>query len=163
MSSGATRANDVTCLASVSEHVHYGTVLAVDNLQIETLKPGLTNVVHCYSVRRFNAVIMLVDMYFKTLKYRNRVGVLINLVSRGECVPKIERFHRVLKESARCYNVMIQFYYLPRMMVVHLMITFTFYEHYFLFLKGMLQVLPPLIVIEGDALDHNFHFCVMFG
>ena len=155
--------NDVTFLTSVSKEIHYRTILAVDNLEVETLERGLKNVVRAYSIRDFHVILILVDIQFKVLKDRNKVGMPINTVSKGEHVTKMERFHRVVEERARCYYTMLPFDYLPRIMVIHLMITICFYVNAFVWLKGISQVLPPITIVEGIVLDYNLHFRVIFG
>ena len=58
---------------------------------------------------------------------------------------------------------MVPFDSLPRMMVVQLMITVVFYINAFAWQKGVSQILSPLTIVEGTALDYNLHFRVIFG
>ena len=76
--------NDVLFLTSVSEGIYYGIVLAVDNLECNTLERDLKHIVRAYSIRGFYVILILVDMQFKPLKDHNKVGTLINTVSKGE-------------------------------------------------------------------------------
>ena len=46
--------NNVTFLTSISNHLHYGTCKAVDNMQAPTLEEGLKNVVRSYAIRGFS-------------------------------------------------------------------------------------------------------------
>ena len=74
------------------------------------------------------------DIQFKAIKDRKILKPLINVVSRGEHVPDIKQFHRVLKERAQCYFAMVRkigITSLPKMSVIHLMITMTFYVNAF--------------------------------
>ena len=77
-------------------------------------------------MRGFKIAVIEVDMKFKALRDQNLIGVPINVVARDEHVPKIERWHRVIKERARCYCAMLPYENLPRMMVIHLMKTAVF-------------------------------------
>ena len=88
-----------------------------------------------------------IDMQFKPLKDRNRVGVAFNLVSKEEHVATIERYHRVIKERCRCYCAMLPFKYLPRQMVVGFMKTVVFYINSFAWIDGVSSVLPPLSIV----------------
>ena len=85
--------NDIPFLTSISEHIHYGTANTIDNLASVKIEDELKNVVCSYAVRGFRITLIIVDIQFKILKDRNAVGVTFNVVSRGEYVPKIERFH----------------------------------------------------------------------
>ena len=98
--------NDVPFLTSMSNHLHHGSSSAVDNLKTPTLEEGLRNIIRCYNVRGFSISIIFVDIQFKFLKDRNVLGVTINVVSRGEQVKQIERFHRLIEERCRCYCAM---------------------------------------------------------
>ena len=154
--------NGVIFLTLISNHIHCGTANAIDNMKEDALEVGLKNIVKCYAIRGFNAVVILVYIQFKILKDRNRVGVSVNIVSWGEHVKQIVRCHRVIEERARCYFAMLPFESLPKMMVAQLLITVTFYINAFVSMKGASKVLPPLTVIEGITLDYNLRFRVMY-
>ena len=150
--------NNMPFFTSISNHMHYGTANAIDNMKVETLEKYLQSLMRCYATRGFELVVILVDIHFKTLKDRNKVGTVIRIVSRGEHVKHIERFHRVIEERARFYFAMVPFDVLSRIMV-----TVTFYANSFVWLKGVSKVLPPLTIVEGLTLDYFLHFRVMHG
>ena len=75
----------------------------------------------------------------------------------------IEHYHRMMEERARCWYEMLSFNYLPRMMVVHLIITSLFYINAFVWMTRVSNALSPLAIVEGAALDYNLHFRMMFG
>ena len=78
--------------------------------------------------------VLHVDIQFKAIRDRERVGAITNVVSHAEHVPEIERLIRVLKERARCYFAMLSeagIDTLPRTIVIHLMITVNFYMNEF--------------------------------
>ena len=93
--------NDVPFLTSISNHLHYGTSKAVDNLKAPTLEDGLKNVIRSYAIRGFSIGMIFLDIQFKSLKDRNVLGVTVCIVSRGEHVKQIERFHRAIEERCR--------------------------------------------------------------
>ena len=155
--------NDAPFLASMSNHLHYGTSNAVDNMKAATLEIGLKNIIRSYAIRGFSIGIIFIDVQFKALKDRNGLGVAIGIVSRGEHVKQIERFHRVVEERCRCYYAMQPHDSLPRMMVVHLLITVVFYINAFAWYSGVSQILSPLAIVEGISVDYNLHFRVIFG
>ena len=95
--------NDVPFLTSISNHMHYGTYKAVDIMKAPTLEDRLKNIIQCYAARGFAIRVIFLDLQYKSLKDRNMLGVTINIVSRGEHVKQIKRFHRLTKERCHCY------------------------------------------------------------
>ena len=102
-------------------------------------------------------------MQFKRLKDRNKLGVPVNVVSRGENSKQIERCHRLVEERGKFYCAMTPFDTLPRMMVVHLMITVMFYVNAFVWMNGVSNFLSSLTILEVTCLDYHLHFRVMHG
>ena len=52
---------------------------------------------------------------------------------------------------------------LPKMSVIHLMITIHFYVNDFVWREGVSPVLSPVTIVEGLVVDYNKHFHVIFG
>ena len=93
--------NSVPFLTSMSENLHYGSCYAEDNLECPPLEEGLRNIMHCYSIRGFHVSTTMLDIKFIAAKDRGELGVTIKLVSKGEHVSKIYRFHQFFEERAR--------------------------------------------------------------
>ena len=104
---------------------------AVDNIICTALEKELINVIRCYVVRGFNIILITVDMQFKSLKDRNKVGVKFNVVSKSEHASIIEQYYRVIEEQHRCYYSMLPCNYLPRQIVIGMMKTLVFYINAF--------------------------------
>jgi hypothetical protein len=155
--------NQVPFLVSISEHIHYGTIRGLDSMKIPTLEEEINRIIRAYSVRGFNVKYVLVDIQFKAIKDRALLDAIVNIVAKGEHAPVIERFIRVIKERCRCYHAMIPFDDMPRIMVIHLLITVMFYINAFIWKKGVSPFLSPLTILEGVVLDYNLHFQVIFG
>ena len=68
----------------------------------------------------------------------------------------------MIKERCRCYYAMVPFHSLPRMMIVHLIMTVIFYINAFVSMKGVLQYLSPLSIVKETFLDFNLYFKVIF-
>lgn len=155
--------NKVPLLVSISEHIHYGTVKALDSMKIPVLELEIERIIKLYAVRGFHVKFILVDIQFKSIKDRGKLTAIVNVVGKGEHVPAVERFIRVIKERCRCYYAMLPFNVLPRIMVIHLLTTVMFYINAFVWRKGVSQYLSPLTILEGVVLDYNLHFQVIFG
>ena len=137
--------NDVPFLSSISNHLHYGTANTSDNIKAPTLEAGLKNIIRCYVARGFNAGVIFLKIQFKCVKDMNLLGMNVGMVSPGEYVKQIERSHRVIEERCRCYYDMMPYDSLPRMMVVHLMITVIFYVNAFVWKSGVSKILSHLM------------------
>ena len=53
--------NDVPFLTSISEHIHYGTVGAIDNLTCVSLESEIKKVLRSYAIRGFRCVMISLD------------------------------------------------------------------------------------------------------
>jgi hypothetical protein len=155
--------NKVPFLISISTNIHYGTIKALDSMKIQVMEQEIERIIKLYAVRGFHVKFILVDIQFKSIKDRGIVSAVVNVVGKGEHVPSIERFIRVIKERCRCYYAMLPFDVLPRLMVIHLLTTVMFYINAFVWKKGVSQYLSPLSILEGVVLDYNLHFNVIFG
>ena len=68
----------------------------------------------------------------------------------------------MIEERCRYFCTMVPFHSLPRMIVVHLMVTVVFYINAFVWQKGVSKILSPLVIVEGVTLDFNLYFRVIF-
>lgn len=155
--------NKVPFLVSLSKNIHYVTANPLDNMKIVTLEHTIGHILRKYAVQGFNVIVIHVDIQFKALRDRAKLLKTINVVSRDEHVPDIERMIRVIKERARCYFTMLPYQRLPKMMIIHLIITVVFYINAFVWKHGVSQILSPITIVEGVVLDFNLHFHVIFG
>ena len=158
--------NRIPFLTSLSRKIHYGTVSALADMKIPTMESCIKKIIRSYSVCDFYVTVIHVDMQFKAMKDRKQLRLFINVVSRGEHVSDIERFHRVLQERARNYFAMVRkigIIAFPKMSVIHLMITVNFYVNAFVWREGVSPVLPPVTIVEDLVVDYNKHFHVIFG
>ena len=157
------RVNDVTFLTTMSSDIHYGTIEVLKTLKCASLEFELKNVVISHAVKGFRIAIIVVDTHFKSLKDRNLLGVVVNVVSKEEHASKDEHGYRVITEREHCHCAILSFDYLPRMMVVHLMKKIVFYVNAFVWKRGVSQIMPPLTIVECAILDYALHFRVIFG
>ena len=61
----------------------------------------MKNMIRLCALRGFKVVLVLVYVQFKCLKDRNKLGFLVNVISRGEHDKQIETFHRLIEEIGR--------------------------------------------------------------
>ena len=162
LSAGSQFVNYTPFVAYVSENARRGAIGALNNLKCMSFESELESSIISHPTRCFYIALILVDIQFKDLKDRNLLRVEVNAVSKEDHVPKIERWHRMIKKRVHYYYAMLPFNSLPRMMVKHLMKTVLFYVNKFASMLGVSQIMPTLNIVEGAALDFNFHFRVIF-
>jgi len=151
------------CSSMIFLSYHHYRNIFILVLLMPLIENQIINVIKCYAIRGFSVVLIHVDIQFKCLKDRKNITAMMNDVSKEEHVVDIERYHRIMKEQARCYYAMLPFDTLPRMMVVQLMNTVVFYLNAFVWRKGVSNVLLPVTIIEGTVIDYYKHFHVVFG
>ena len=156
--------NQIPFLVSISRNIHYGTAHVLSSMKIPVMENIMKKVVGSYRSRGFNVVMINVDIQFKPIEDRNTIpGVKINVCGRGEHIPEIERFLRVIKERARCYFAMLPYRWVPAIMIVHLIKTVLYYINAFVWRRGVSQILSPLTIMHGTKLDFNVDFPVVYG
>ena len=91
--------NKIPILASVSRNIHYSTATVLQSAKADDLYSGISGIMKQYQFRGMNVTTILVDKQFECIASQF-TGVDVNVVSRDEHVPEIERLIRVIKE--RC-------------------------------------------------------------
>ena len=84
-------------------------------------------------------------------------NVSVNVVSRDEHLPEIERFTQVIKERCRASIAMLRFEQFPRQLSVSLLKTVVFYINSFPWPSGASQELSPPTIVEAFVLDYDTH------
>ena len=132
-------------------------------MTLKDLEAALTGVIKSYALRGFEVQHVFVDMQFEGLRDRMQSFVTINVVSKQEHVPEVERYIRVIKERSRATFAMLPFNNIPKKMVISLIRNSVFYINAFPWPQGVSQELSPYTIVEGIVLDYNLHFQVIFG
>ena len=128
-------------------------------MKVNDLEKALLGVIHSYSLQGFTVKHVLVDIKSECLKPRiSQHNVSVNVVSRDEHVPEIERFIQ------RCWAsiAMLLFEQFPRQFIAGLLKTVVIYINSFPWPSGASQELSPLTIVEGFVLDYDTHFQVIF-
>ena len=85
--------NQIPFFSDISRGIHYGPISVLLSMKVNDLKKALLCVIHSYSLQGFTVKYVLVDIQFECLKSRmTQHNVSVNVVSRDEHVPEIERF-----------------------------------------------------------------------
>lgn len=156
--------NGIAFLVSVSRSIKFCTAEALQNRKAETLLIGLRRIKKVYAKRGFIVSQAAGDNEFHSLEVGlSEIGVALNVVSRDEHVPEIERYIRTLKERCRStYNTM-PFAKLPARMIVELVYAMTFWIHVFPAQDGVSHTMGPREIIYGVSIDAKKHCVIPFG
>ena len=90
-------------------------------------------------------------------------NIWINITSRDEHVPEIERYIRTVKERARCILNVLPFKKLPVRITAELIFNVIFWLNSFPSQNGILGTLSPRKIITGQEISYNAHCILEFG
>lgn len=85
--------NSIPFLGSISKHIHYVTTNALENIKIPTMEVMIKRIMRLYAVWGFHVTLIHVDIQFKGVKDQKTTDRVVNMVSKGEHVPEIERMN----------------------------------------------------------------------
>ena len=87
----------------------------------------------------------------------------MNIVSRDEHVPEIERYIRTVKERVRGTYGVLPFASLPTRMIIELVYNSIFWLNAFPFEDGVSSTLSPRVLVIGKPIDYTKHCRIEFG
>lgn len=74
--------NNIIFLGSISKNIHYVTINTLENMKIPTMESVIERIIHSYAVQGFHIALIHVDIQFKAIKDRKKIGMAINVVSK---------------------------------------------------------------------------------
>jgi len=91
--------NEIPFVMTTSRAIHFGTAESIKNKKISTIMIAIKQVIEAYKARGFQLRHILADEQFEhARKYIKQMGIILNITSRNEHVPEIERYIRTVKE-----------------------------------------------------------------
>ena len=106
--------NGIAFLVTISRHIKFGTAEMLKNQKSSTIFVALKHVLDTYKTNGFAVHTVLGDGQFASLQNSlASVGVVLNVTSREEHVPEIERHIRTIKERTRAQYATLPFKALP--------------------------------------------------
>ena len=113
--------NGIVFLNTISRHIMFATGIMIKNRKIKNIADGITQVHKLYLQRGFNITHIHSDCEFETLrKEMKALCIHLNCASKKEHVPEIDRFIQNLKERVRSAQATMQFKYIYKLIIVHL-------------------------------------------
>jgi hypothetical protein len=164
LSADLMKVNGIPFLMTISRQIKFGSAGKLDTLENKTIISHFRVVIGVYASRGFRATIILADNQFESMRGELAdLGAIINIVSRDEHVPEIERYNHTVKERVRsAYNI-LPFKHVPPVFIVELVYTQVFWRNMFALNGGISQKQNPSELILNRKLDFNSHCKVEFG
>ncbi len=164
LSADVMKVNGIPFLMTISRHIKFGSAGKLDNMSVTTIISHFKVEIGVYASRGFRVTIILADNQFEPMRGELAdLGAIINVVSRDEHVPEIERFNRTIKERVRAaYNV-LPFKFVPPVFIVELVYAQVFWRNMFAIKGGISHTQSPSKLILNCKLDFNAHCKIEYG
>jgi hypothetical protein len=158
------KVNGVPFLNTISQHIKFGSAGKLDNLKNFTIIKHLQVIFGVYTVRGFRVTIILADNQFESMRGDiANLGAIVNVVSRDEHVPEIERYNRTIKDRVRSQYTMLPFKYVPPIVIIELVYSQVFWRNMFALRGGVSNTQSPSEIILNRKVDINAHCKIEFG
>ena len=156
--------NKIPFMISTSRHIHFGTAELIRNKAKGTLMTSIHQVVRAHHARGFRICNILADGGFECI--RNNLadmGMSLNIASRNEHVPEMERYIRTVTERVRDIACTLPFkMYLPRL-IAKIVYSAVFWLNTFLHKDGVHVTISSRTLITGLSIDYNKHCSTQRG
>jgi len=129
-----------------------------------TLMISIQQIKWAYHTRGFRVTTILADGGFECI--RNSLAdmcISLNMVSRNEHVPEVQRYIRTIKERVRAIAVSLPFKKYPPRLIAELVYNVVFWLNSFLHNDGIHPTSSPRTLITGLAIDYLKHCKIGFS
>ena len=149
---------------TVSRHIRFGTMEAIENRQQATIVSGLKAVTQIYKRAGFRVTLALMDGEFEPMRGElAEIGVALNTTVRDEHVGDIERFIRAIKERMRATYNTLPFKNMPPPLVIEMAKSAVFWLNAFPHPKGIGGGKSLQAIITGVGVNYHQHCKYRFG
>ena len=158
--------NGVRFLVTISRHLSFRTVRALNNMRKSTLLNAIKTTIGTYESRGFTVKTIAADNQFECLRddlmgLNNPVN--LNTTATDEHEPFIERSNRTVKERIRCIFNNTPFKRMPIRMVTEMVYSAVFWLNSLIPEHGVSVTMSPRELMTGVSLDANTHGRFQFG
>ena len=158
------KVNKVPFLVSISQNIKFGTVEAINNQKAKTILLAVQNIRRLYRSRGFRVRVMKMDGEFECIRGELAdMQITLNIVSRNEHVPEVERRIRTIKERSRSVYNMLPFKKIPMQMTVQMVYNCNFWLNVFPPTPGVSDPISPRELLTGLEIDYNKHCQLEYG
>jgi len=158
--------NKIPFFLTLSHVIYFMAVNHLHDLKVESIFKAFKEIYVYYLHRGFRIVTVHADAEFEPLKLMIEAlpgGPRVNLASKGEHVPEIERRIRVVKERTRSARHAMPFTRIPKLLMIHTVIKSVKLLNYFPPKGGILDSISPMTIMSGETLDYKKHLSLQIG
>jgi len=149
-------------LHTVSRKIHFRTVEELPSRSYKHILSGLQRVFNLYLGRGFNVLVMRADLEFQSF-HDTFLPTTLELASKGEHVPEIERSIRTVKENIRSIIHGLPFRFYTRLMIRSLTYLVVKLINSFPSQSGISTTVSPLSIVVGRPPPKYSDFALEFG
>ena len=125
---------------------------------------AIKQVIEAYKARGLQIHHILANGQFEhARKHIEQMGIMLNITSRDEHVPEIERYIRTVKERVRAIVNTLPFEQYPNRLIVTTVYNTIFWLKCFPHKDGIHPTLSPRTIITRSTIDYNKHGTLQFG
>lgn len=152
-------------MVTISSNVMFGTVEGLADRTSASILKSLVKVAALYKKRGFNVKTLMMDGEFKHLtpEIHETIHAELNIVARGDHVPEVECYIRMIKERVRGTYGTLPFTPIPTRMIIEMVYCSVFWINAFPYKDGISSELSPRILVTGKLVDYTKHCKIEFG
>jgi hypothetical protein len=156
--------NKIPFLVSISHNIKFGTIETIKNRQHKTILLGIKHIKALYAQRGFRVRMAHTDNEFAAMRADLLdMKIDLNVVSKDEHVPEVERYICTIKERTQCVYNTVPFKMMPSQMIVKMVHSSVFWMNMFPPDDGISDTISPRALISGQQMDYARHCQVEFG
>ena len=149
---------------TLSWHLKFTTVENLPTRMVAQILKVFGNVQKTYQKHGFQIVTALMDGKFMPLKMPLlQDNIQLNCTAANEHVPEIERQICVIKERVHVCRHMLPFTYIPKLMMMFMVINVVMWLNSFPPKGGVSTMVSPRMIMTGDKFDYKKHCQLEFG
>jgi len=150
--------NDIPFFITISRDLHFGSAQAMGSETYKSIYGALEKIIKIYRHYGFSVTHILGDGQFEFLDpSKIAPGITLNIVTRGEHVPEVERYIRTVKERTRSVYNSLPFKRFPTKLIVEIVYAQIFWLNSFPSDSGLSRTQSPRVLMTGTGIDYNLH------
>ena len=125
-------------------NLHISTAELIWNKSNNTLMLSITQVAQTYKARSFHVCNILADSSFECIRnWLSEIGIALNITSRNEHLPEVERYIRTIKEQMRAITNTLPFKKYPPRLIAEMVYNVVFWMNSFPAKDGVHMTIRP--------------------
>ena len=158
--------NKIPFFLTLSRKIYFTAVNHLANRKVDQVFKAFKEIYQYYLQRGFRIVTVAADGEFEAVKPMIESlpgGPTVNLTSRNEHVPEIERRIRVVKDRCRATRHGLPFRRIPKILTIFIVFHAVKLLNFFPPKQGVSTTISPKTLMSGETLDYKKHLALQVG